>query len=100
MSDPRASFGPVLDAFRAVDGPVMTARDVAAYTPDLTETDARAALRQLEIDGVAMSKELESGCRLWWLRTYHGGDDLQDARQAQARHHASGQRALTARIGD
>jgi len=100
MTDrPRGSFGPILDAFRAVDGAALTAAEVADHAPSLTAADARAALRQLEVDGVAMSKTLDTGRRLWWLRTYSGGDDLEDAREAQALHHRTKQAGRRRRRG-
>jgi hypothetical protein len=80
---PRGSFGPILDTFRATKCPGVTAADVADQAPDLTEADAAAALRQLEVDGVAMSTELRCGTRLWYLDAYEGGDTLADAREQQ-----------------
>jgi hypothetical protein len=80
---PRGSFGPILDTFRATDCPGVTAADVADQAADLTRADAAAALRQLEVDGVAMSTRLRCGTRLWYLDSYEGGGTLADAREQQ-----------------
>ena len=77
-------FGPILDVFRALESPVLTAADVSERS-GLTEDEARAALRQLEVDGVAMSRELPH-CRVWWLESSCQHDDLAAARQAQEDH--------------
>jgi hypothetical protein len=75
----------VLSAFRETDAPVQTAEDVADAVDEVSERDARAALEQLEKDGLLMSSQVQCGIRFWWFGHHFGGDTLPEARRESAR---------------
>lgn len=68
----------ILTLFRVRDEPVIwPGEDVDEIAA--TEQEVRAALEQLEREGVAQSKSVGDG-RIWWLEVHTGGEDLNEIR--------------------
>jgi hypothetical protein len=74
-----------LQLFREVDAPMLVPDDVADAYDDAIPADARAALEQLEREGVAASSTVgETQQRVWWLEANNKTDDIDRARELRA----------------